>query len=331
MRDVANRCRAARALSPQCGVHSLPDRWRNGQWGHRDSGPVPGFSVVEMLVTLTVSAIAITLVGAVGFRQQRFHRDVVAVTERLEQLDQATALIPIALRSIAPGEGDIPPGGARDTSLEFRATIATAVVCDSGHGSLVLAPPHTAPPRLASFLDRPAAGDTAWWLSSAGAGEVWSPRTITGVFDSTTTCFIGGVFPWANQVASPSVVLRVAAPLPPAKGLPIRITRSWKYSIYRASDGSWYLGARDWNSGTLRFNIIQPVSGPFVPAAAHGVAFRYYDSAGVVIASGSSNTRGIALIQVAFSVDSVIPGQFAHAIGIRGSTIASVALRNQQR
>jgi hypothetical protein len=286
---------------------------------------------MEMLVTLTVSAIAITLVGAVGFRQQRFHRDVVAVTERIEQLDQATALVPVALRSIAPGEGDIPPGGARDTSLEFRATIATAVACDSGQGSLVLAPVHTDSPHLASVLQRPAPGDTAWTLATIGAAEAWTPQAITGVIDSTTTCLIGGVFPWANQAATPSVVLRVAMAVPPAKGVPVRITRSWKYSIYRASDGNWYLGARDWNSGTLRFNTIQPVSGPFVSAAARGVAFQYYDSAGVAIASGSSETHGIAFIQVAFSVDSVLPGTFVHAIGVRGSSITSIALRNQRR
>lgn len=283
-----------------------------------------------MLVALTVSAIAITLVGAVGFRQQRFHRDVVAATERLEQLDQATALVPVVLRSIAAADGDIPAGGARDTSLEFRATIATAVVCDSGRGSLVLAPAHTDPPRLASILERPEAGDTVWTLTIIGAGETWTPRAITGVVDTTTTCLIGGVSPWTDHAARQSLAIRVAAPLPAAQGTPIRITRSWKYSIYRASDGDWYLGAREWNSATLRFNTIQPVSGPFVSAAAHGVSFQYYDNAGVAIASGSSETRRIAVIQVAFSVDTALPGKYAHAIGVRGSSIASIALRNHR-
>lgn len=290
-----------------------------------------GYTVLEMLVALTLSAIVITLVASVGLRQQRFHRDVVAATERLEQLDQATALVPVALRSIAPGEGDIPPGGARDTSLEFRATIATAVVCDSGRGSLVLAPVGTGPPRLSSILERPVAGDTAWWLAKVGAGEAWTPQSIAGVIDSTTSCLIGGVAPWPSRASLQSLVLRVALPVPPAKGMPVRITRSWKYSIYRASDGKWYLGARDWNPGTLRFNIIQPVSGPFISAAARGVAFRYYDSAGVAISSGSSTTRDIAVIQVAFSVDSALPGQFTHAIGVRGTTITSIALRNRRR
>lgn len=290
-----------------------------------------GYSAIEMLVALVVSGIAIAAVGAVAFRQQRFHRDVVAVAERLEQLDQATALLPIALRSIAPGDGDIPSGAARDTSLEFRATIATAVVCDSGHGSLVLAPARTDPPRLASILERPDAGDTVWSLTTNETGEVWTPRAITGVIDSTSSCLIGGLSPWTGSPARQSLVLRVAAPLPAGQGMPVRITHGWKYSIYRASDGDWYLGAREWNAGALRFNTIQPVSGPFVSAASRGLAFQYYDSAGTVIASGAADTRGIARIQVAFRVDSVLPGKFVHAIAVKSTSITSVALRNRPR
>lgn len=290
-----------------------------------------GYSAVEMLVTLTVGAIVITLVGAVGLRQQRFHRDVVAVTERLERLEETAALVPVALRSIAPGEGDIPPGGAHDTSLEFRATIATAVICDSSHGSLVLASAHTDPPRLISILERPDVGDTVWSLTTIGAGEIWTPRAITGVVDSATSCLIGGVSPWADHSAHPSLVLRLAEPPIAGQGTPVRITRSWKYSIYRSSDGEWYLGGREWNSGTLKFNTIQPVSGPFLSAAAQGVAFQYFDSAGVAIASGSAETPRIAVIQVAFSVDTALPGKYAHAIGVRGTAITAIALRNQRR
>jgi len=283
---------------------------------------------MEMLITLAISGVAIVAVGALSFRQQRFHRDIVAATERLEQLDQATALVPIALRSIAPGEGDIPAGGARDTSLEFRATIATAVVCDSGHGSLVLAPTHTDPPRLASILARPDVGDTAWSLTMAGAVEAWVPRAIVGVSDSTVSCLVGGKSPWSGPAARPSLVLRVAT-ASADEGQFVRITRAWRYSIYRSSDGDWYLGAREWNAGNLRFNTIQPVSGPFVSATAHGLEFRYFDSTGIAVTSGASNTREIALIQVAFRVDSALPGKFSHAISVKGSSTTSIALRNR--
>src|SRR4051812_859748 len=117
-----------------------------------------GHSAVEMLVALGMTGILLVAVGAMGFRQQRFHRDVVIATERIEQLDHAASLVPVALRDVAPGEGDIPAGGAMDTAFEFRATIATGVACDSGGTSLVLAPIRPDAPILTSILERPESG-----------------------------------------------------------------------------------------------------------------------------------------------------------------------------
>jgi hypothetical protein len=288
-----------------------------------------GYSVLEMLVTLVVGGIVIGGVGAIGFRQQRFQRDVVTVVERLEQLEQATALVPISVRGISPGEGDISAGAARDTSLEFRATIATAVVCDSGHGSVVLAPTGTDAPHLASVLTRPDAGDTAWVLAVSGAVESWQPHPITGVVDSTTTCNVAGVPPWADHALRRSITLRLSAPLGLRSGGVVRITRPWRYSIYKSSDGGWYLGARDWNASTTRFNTIQPVSGPFRSAAGRGLTLGYSDSSGATIPSGAADTHAIALVQVAFRVDSVLSGRYTHAIGIISQSVASFALRNR--
>lgn len=288
-----------------------------------------GFTVLEMLVTLGLSAIVISLVGAIGIRQQRFHRDVVTAVERLEQLEQAAALIPIALRSISPAEGDIPAGGARDTALEFRATIATAVVCDSGPGTIVLAPTNTNAPHLASILSRPEAGDTAWSLD-IGARDHWIARAIVSVVDTTVSCVLGGLAPWP-AASRPTIALRVGAPVPAAAGSAVRVTRTWRYSIYRGSDGAWYFGAKEWNPTTRRFNTIQPVGGPFLSPAAGGVSFRYADSAGVAIASGADDTRSIALIEIALRVDTLFQGRRSQAVGIRGLATPAVALRNRAR
>jgi hypothetical protein len=288
-----------------------------------------GYSVLEMLVTLTLGGIVIAGVGAIGFRQQRFQRDVVTVVERLEQVEQATALVPISVRAISPGEGDISAAAARDTSLEFRATIATAIVCDSGHGSVVLAPTGTDQPHLASVLTRPDAGDTAWALIVSGIVESWRPYPITGVVDSTTSCILTGVPPWPDQAPRRSITLRLSSPVAVGSGGIVRITRPWRYSIYKSSDGDWYLGARDWNAATMRFNTIQPVSGPFRSAAGRGLTFVYSDSSGVTIPAGATDTHAIALVRVTFRVDSVLPGRYTHAIGLISQSVASFALRNR--
>ena len=287
-----------------------------------------GHTVVELLVALGIGAVVIGLGASIGFRHQRFHRDIVVAVERSEQLDQIAALLPIALRAIAPGEGDVAPGAARDTSLEFRATIASGVVCDSGSATVVLAP-MAASPRLASMIARPEPGDTAWALEPVGAAERWVPRAIRGVADTVMVCAVGRSRPFGLTPRT-SIALRLDAPLP--VGSPaVRITRPWRYSLYRASDGAWYVGAKEWNPGLARFNTIQPIAGPLLSAAASGLRFRYFDSTGAVLPQGSPATHRIAAIEVALRADSDIPGSYKHAIAIAGRATVVVALRNRLR
>ena len=254
----------------------------------------PGHSLIEAIIAIGVGTIVVGLTAMIGFRHQRFHRDVVIAVERTEQLEQIAALMPISLRSIAPGLGDIAPGAARDTSLEFRSALATSVVCDTGHGTVVLAPMQDAP-RLNSVLGRPSAGDTAWVLAHDGAGESWAPRPITGVADTLAACPLGGGWPFGPGIL-PALALRFANPLPPPAAV-LRVTRPWRYSVYRASDGAWYLGAKEWNPTLGRFNTIQPVGGPFASGSA-GLRFSYRDSAGSVVPAASPETNRIALIEV---------------------------------
>ena len=284
-----------------------------------------GHTAIEMIVALGLGAMVIGFGAAIGFRHQRFHRDVVRAVERGEQLDQLLALAPISLRAIAPGEGDIAPGNARDTVLEFRATIASAIACDSSD-TRVLLPPLDASPRLTSILARPQAGDTAWFLV-LDEQEQWVPRAISAVFDSTATCAIGGTLTFGG-LATSSVALRLEVPAPPVASV-LRITRPWRYSVYKSSDGEWYLGAKEWNPELTKFNTIQPVAGPVMSANAGGLRFRYLDSLGTQLPEVPPDPRQIAAVEVAFRVDSVIPGKYDHATSIRGRSKVVIALRNR--
>lgn len=270
-----------------------------------------GHSLIEAIIAIGVGTIVVGLTATIGFQHQRFHRDVATAVERTEQLEQVAALMPIAFRSIAPGLGDIAPGAARDTSLEFRSVVTTSVVCDTGHGTVILAPVQDVP-RLTSVLARPAAGDTAWVLAHEGAGESWAPRPITGVADTLAPCALGGGWPFGPGIL-PALALRFANPLPPP-GAVLRVSRPWRYSVYRASDGAWYLGAKEWNPSLGRFNTIQPVGGPFASGTS-GLRFSYRDSAGSTVPAGSPETHRIAVIEVSIE-----------RLGLR-----SVGLRNRLR
>jgi hypothetical protein len=287
-----------------------------------------GHTVVEMLVALAAGALVIGLTAMIGFRHQRFHRDILVAVERSEQLDQVVALTPINLRAIAPGEGDIAAGAARDTSLEFRATLATAVVCDSATTTALLAPVDV-PPRLSSFQSRPEAGDTAWLLDTSFAVEQWVARPITAVFDSLGRCMLGASLPFGTAPRK-SIAIRLGTAAP--RGVvALRITRPSRYSLYRASDGAWYLGAKDWNPSLGRFNTIQPVAGPLSSPGASGLRFRYLDSLGGLLPTPPPDPRNIAAIEVGFRVDSAIPGKYAHSTTIRGRAVSFIALRNRAR
>jgi hypothetical protein len=287
-----------------------------------------GYTLVEMIVALGLGTLVIGLGALIGFRHQRFHRDVVIAVERADQLDELVALMPISLRGIAPGEGDIAPGGARDTALEFRATIASGVVCDSATTNVLL-PPADASPRLVSSLSRPEAGDTAWFLDATTAEETWTPRPIMAAFDTSGVCRVGSSSAFGPS-ARRSIGLRLSG-APPAQSPIVRVTRPWRYSIYRASDERWYFGAKEWNPALTRFNTIQPVAGPLVSAAAGGLRFRYLDSVGAALPPVPSDARRIAAIEVGFRVDSTTPGAYVHATSIRGRATVVIGLRNRAR
>jgi hypothetical protein len=291
-----------------------------------------GMTILELTVVLTLGALAFGTAATVAARAQRFHREIGGAAERLDQVDQTVALLGMDLRAVAPGEGDISDGQARDTALQFRATIGSAVVCDTAGGHVALAPASTTPPQLSAFLVDPAVGDTVWSLST-GAGELdrWTPRPIVGVAGEAGRCVLGGVDVHGVAPTGSRYVLTLAAPSVPAPlgiGAPVRVTRLVRYSLYRASDGLWYLGLREWNPTTAKFNTTQPLSGPFLSAARGGLAFRYLDTAGAVVASGAMNTRAIALVMITLRSDS--GGARGSLLGT-GSAVASFSIAPRNR
>jgi hypothetical protein len=286
-----------------------------------------GYTVVETIVAVSVGALVIGLGAALAFRHQRFHRDLTIVAERTEQLTQVMAVLPVSLRAITPGDGDIAPGGARDTSLEFRATIASGVVCDSAGGSVFLAPVAESP-ALMSVTTPPEVGDTAWLLDAAGSPDRWTAFPITAIATLAHVCLLGTAAPFGQ---TPRASLRLTLTGHGRPGAAVRITRPFRYSLYKASDGGWYVGAKDWSPALGRFNTIQPVAGPFLSASAAGMRFRYADSLGAAVPSGAASTAGIAIIEVALRSDSVLPGKYAHAASSRLRSSVAVAIRNRVR
>jgi prepilin-type N-terminal cleavage/methylation domain-containing protein len=297
-----------------------------------------GFTLLEMIVALAVGGVVLALVSTIAFRQQRFFAAFGDMTAVNLQLGETAAILPIDLRGISSVAGDIRAGEARDSSLEFRATIGAAVVCDTMVGGVVLAPAVRGSAASTAFATPPQTGDTAWILSVADSVERWVPhRVAASGATSGGACVAGGpvVIGDARTYPRMSLALESGAALRDVIAMPMRITRPVRYSLYRSSDGSWYLGERDWNNASQKFNTIQPVAGPFLSASSGGLSFRYVDSLGAAVPPGASDTRSIALVQI------TLRSQTAHVVRAPGfavaangrhvdSIVAAVFLRNRR-
>ena len=86
--------------------------------------------------------------------------------------------------------------------------------------------------------------------------------------------------------------------LPPPDAQWLRVTRPTRYAFYRAGDGTWQLGFREWSEASGSFSAPQPIAGPFVRSSAgHRSRFRYFDSSGEEL-TGPGIERSVSRIRI---------------------------------
>jgi len=249
-----------------------------------------GSSLVELLVALAIAAIVLASATWSMLRQQRSARWVGAFGAAESQAAHVVRLLPDELALLDAAAGDVVAGQASDTTLELRAVVASAVACDSATILVTLAPDAAAMPPLGGIARAIASGDSLWFLDSLG----WRARAVVAASRATTAC---------NRPFAPSAAttrLTLDAPMDAGGGTPLRVTRHERWLFYRASDGRWYLGFRDWNVAGARFNTTQPVAWPFVKALRSGerTGFRFYDSLGSALVPDGTNESRIARVRV---------------------------------
>ena len=259
-----------------------------------------GLSIVEILVSMVVGGVVLALITMIAVRQQRLFTDLTDGVALSGQLREAATILPIDLRGVSIAARDIRE--ARDTSVELRGTIASALVCDTIANGFVLAPTSEGASTYASYLTTLNVGDTAWLYTPTDSTDDWQPFAIASVGTSPSRqCASRGPHLSDSVRVLPRVSIALVAPPSPlvsAIGMPLRITRPARYSLYRASDGAWYVGEKDWNTAAARFNTVQPVSGPFLSPALGGLTFTYLDTSGASMSSPVADTRAIAAIRI---------------------------------
>ena len=273
-----------------------------------------GFSLVELLVAMVVAGVVLALLTLTGLRQQRLIADLFDDAALSGQLREASALLPTDLRVLGSAAGDLRE--ARDTALEARGTIASAVVCDTARGSVVLAAVTDSADTYTSYATSIQPGDTAWLYQSVNGNESWVPRAINSVAATAAgRCAPIGPLLRAEVAARARTAITLDSAVDAAViGRPLRVTRSLRLSLYRSSDGTWNLGERDWNPSTQRFNSIQPLAGPFLPANTAGLTFEYLDSNRAAMPTPLADPRAAAAI--AFT----LRGETRYAVRALGAT-----------
>jgi hypothetical protein len=294
----------------------------------------PGFSTVELLVAVVMSAVIAASLGGILRRQQRFFTNASLVVERRVSLRDATAILQSELRGIAPAGGDVL--SFSDSALELRTTIGSAIACDTlaAGAGLDLAPVRPTPAvPLASFSTAPQPGDIALVFdqgaSSSEADDRWIASGIVGTAPVADACLTSPFLDAADATTSRLRLTFGSGPLPATvgPGAFVRVLRRVRYRLYRASTGDWYLGYSE--SDGSAFSVVQPVSGPFASYSrrveASGLALRYFDDTGIPVTLAVDAAR-IARVEV---VARSSPGSGLSQVSTADSQAVTIRPRNR--
>jgi len=296
---------------------------------HRDPtlDPRHAFTLPELLLAL-VLALSVTGTTMMLVKNQLALTRASLDIQRTQRLPhEATTILSAALR--AAHDSLI---SASDTALEFRQTIGASVVCVVTPPQTITLPPDSlaANTFLTTMLTTPDSADEVAFYSPTGGRRVpitTVTRPATATACPPTTSFTAPLDVVAGRKAyAVTVATSLFASI--HSGTPIRFFRHVRYSVYRASDGRWYLGYRRCDTGGCA--TVQPVSGPYASSGTTlPLTFRYYRSDGMEVVSPSPASR-IARIDVVVRARTA---RLPHAPGIVDSvvvdsSVTTIALRN---
>ena len=304
------------------------------------------FTLPELLVSVAIGGVIAGAITTTLIRQQRFYGAANEILDVRAQLRDAADVLASDIRGAAVASYGVPL--MSDSAIELFTTIGTSIACSAPSGLMfglapsVLANGNT----LTSLLVTPDTADLAaiYTIPSGNIDSArWETRRIAAFSSRSlaSTCASSTGFTTLADAASGAtgyqLTLASATSTIARKGAPVRFIRRSRYSIYKSSDGLWYLGYRRCNvAGPPSCAAIQPLSGPYRAygrkGTATGLAFRYFDSGGLELAAGSN---GLSLARV----DIVLRGESARRVAMAGdaqstfrdSTIVSVSPRNRVR
>lgn len=301
--------------------------------------PRTAFTLIELVVVITLLGVVGAAMGMLLMRQQRFYRGASELLYAREGVRDAMEVLASDIRGIAVADT---VRLMTDSAMEMFSNLGGSVVCQTTGGTDVALPPASpAGNTITSFSASPDSGDLALFLrDSVVAGSYWERHRVAAFAARplATACPPSSGFSASQDIArgADGYLMTLQTPLTGAVrvGAPVRVIRRGRYSLYRASDGEWYLGYRRCNAlGLSACGAIQPVSGPYRnysrDPATTGLLFEYFDARGTRLDPGASP---LALARV----DVTARAESRHHLMIEGhgstpadSATMSIAIRNR--
>jgi prepilin-type N-terminal cleavage/methylation domain-containing protein len=277
-----------------------------------------GFTLVELIIAISMASIVLGAVYRILVNNQRFYRGQSVIVDVQQNVRAVAEILPAELRELDAADGDII--AMSDTSLTIKAMRGFTVICaapDVANGKITVRNGLTSGYRAVDptrdsvlvFADgntQVSTDDT--WLHAPAAVVTTGVTCTDGSAATryTLTGMVGGIAQLANVT----------------DGSPVRTFELVNYRLYDDGTGIWWVGVRIYASGA--WAATSPVAGPLRPR--DGIGFTYYDAGGAVTAT-PANVAQIAIAVRGLSTQPIQvqgrrPGQYQDSLTVR------VALRN---
>lgn len=258
-----------------------------------------GFTLVEVLIFLTIGAMLVAALYQVVRFQQRVYRQERATIARHDALRLASSVLASDIVEASGREGDFAALGP--DSIVIRSPVGFGIVCDSDKSDK----------RLGLF------GTSGRFSSTAGDSMLvytpngWLVRAIQAINPTSTASL---ACPYAGGPAL-EMTLRVDGDVTGVPvGAPVRTFHRYTYHL-KQDRGSWWLARSD--ASATDTDILDILVGPFTGDGS-GLAFAYFD------ANGQPTTDPTQVTRVDLSLVAVSGGTTE-----RDTLTTSVRPRNQ--
>jgi prepilin-type N-terminal cleavage/methylation domain-containing protein len=250
-----------------------------------------GFTLVELLVTMTILGGVAMVLTRVLVGQQRFYGSLREIVGVREQMRRATDILPLEIRGASSIGGDI--YALSDSAVEFRLTTGVSIICVKTNATTIILPPIDVLQRntLTTWMVPPQNGDSIFVYSDGsniGSGDdQWVLQKITAAPAIGTCPTTTGYTKTGDAVNAGTTLTVTSLSAQVIVGAPIRFFRRAKYKLYQTAGGKWYLGFSDCVPGRNPVcSTLEPVAGPYAAynsatPSLSGIRFLAYDEAGV--------------------------------------------------